>query len=284
MSDCQPAPVRVAAFYRFAPLAEVQALAEDLRAQGSRDGLVGSVILAEEGVNGTIAGASDAVDGLLDRLRALPGCADLAPRVHQAERLPFARWKVKVKPEIVTMGCEGIDAAHGAGIHVPPAQWNALIADPDTILIDARNDYEVALGHFAGAIDPGTQGFGDFPEWFDAQADEWRQEAEARGRRPRIAMYCTGGIRCEKSTAYARARGFDEVYHLEGGILAYLAEIEEEESLWRGECFLFDERVSIAHGERTGAAALCPDCGQPYLVGSGQDCGRCGGAGEPGGI
>jgi len=283
MSNAQPAgapPVRVAAFYAFAPVADPHALAGDLRAFGATRALVGSIIVAHEGVNGTIAGAAGAVDALLERLRAEPGLAALAPRIHQAEALPFARWKVKVKPEIVTMGVAGIDPTTDAGTYVAPAEWNALIADPDTILIDARNDYEVALGRFAGAVDPGTASFGDFPAWFDARAEQWRRE----GRSPRIAMYCTGGIRCEKSTAFARSRGFDQVYHLKGGILAYLAEVEPRDSLWRGECFLFDERVSITHGERIGQAALCARCGQPIgpeSDGSARECRRC--VGEPGG-
>ncbi len=182
--------------------------------------------------------------------------------------MPFARWKVKVKPEIVTMGVPGVDAAAGAGHHVAPADWNALIADPDTIVIDARNDYEVAIGSFAGALDPQTARFSDFPAWFDAQAERWRAE----GRTPRIAMFCTGGIRCEKSTAFARSRGFGEVYHLKGGILAYLAEIEAPQSLWRGECFLFDDRVSITHGEQPGEAMLCEACGLPVMPGAAHDC------------
>lgn len=269
-----PPAVRVAAFYCFAPVADPAGLADALRAFGLAHGLVGSIIIAGEGANGTIAGAPNAIAAALDRLRAEPGFAALAPRLHDADALPFARWKVKVKPEIVTMGVAGVDA-RDPGIHVAPADWNALIADPDTILIDARNDYEVALGRFAGAIDPGTARFGDFPDWFDAQTAQWRRE----GRAPRIAMYCTGGIRCEKSTAFARARGFDEVYHLKGGILAYLAEVEARDSLWHGECFLFDERVSIGHGERIGDVALCGRCGQPIAPGtsaSGADCPRCG--------
>lgn len=273
MNEIALTPVRVAAFYRFAPIADPQALAATLYDFGARHGLVGSIILAGEGMNGTIAGSPAAIEAAVELLRAQPGFAPLMPRLHDAQSLPFARWKVKVKPEIVTMGVAGVDPAGGVGTYVAPADWNALISDPDTILIDARNDYEVALGRFAGAIDPETASFGDFPAWFDAQAEAWRSE----GRTPRIAMYCTGGIRCEKSTAYARARGFDEVYHLRGGILAYLAEMGEGESLWQGECFLFDERVSITHGERGGSAALCPVCGQPVVTeGSARQCQRCG--------
>lgn len=251
------APIRVAAFYRFAPITAPEVLAQALRGLGAEQGLSGSIILAHEGINGTIAGAPDAVNALFARLHAEPGFAELSAREHDAPEHPFARWKVKVKPEIVTMGQGAVDAAGSAGIHVAPADWNALITDPDTILIDTRNDYEVAIGRFESAIDPGTRAFGDFPDWFDAQAPAWL----AQGKR--IAMYCTGGIRCEKSTAFARARGFGEVYHLKGGILAYLAEIEERDSLWRGECFLFDERVSITHGEQLGESELCPVCGQP---------------------
>ncbi|MBN8817180.1 MAG: rhodanese-related sulfurtransferase [Sphingomonas sp.] len=268
-------PIHVAAFYRFAPIADPQALAQALRAQGAADGLVGSIILAREGLNGTIAGTGEAVDALLARLRAEPGCAELTARRHRTAQLPFARWKIKVKPEIVTMGVAGIDPTREVGTHVPPAQWNALISDPDTILIDTRNDYEVAIGTFEGAIDPQTARFGDFPAWFDAQAEQWRAE----GRTPRIAMFCTGGIRCEKSTAFVRARGFDDVYHLQGGILAYLAEIEEDRSLWRGECFVFDERVSLTHGEREGASVICPDCGQPRAS-SAARCPQCAESGE----
>ncbi|HEY1124703.1 MAG TPA: rhodanese domain-containing protein [Sphingobium sp.] len=255
-------PIRVAAFYRFAPVPDPAALAARLRDLGATLGLKGSIIVAGEGANGTIAGAPEAIAGLFEAFCGEPGFEALAPRLHDAPAMPFARWKVKVKPEIVTMGVP-VDAAGGAGIHVAPTDWNALIADPDTIVIDTRNDYEVAIGSFERAVDPRTASFGDFPAWFDAQAERWRAE----NRQPKIAMFCTGGIRCEKSTAYARAQGFDEVYHLKGGILAYLAEIEAADSLWRGECFLFDERVSITHGEALGDATLCPHCGQPVVAG-----------------
>jgi len=253
--------VRVAAFYCFAHVADPTALAARLRAFGAEHGITGSIIMASEGANGTIAGEHANVEALFALLRVEPGFAQLAPRVHGAAVTPFSRWKVKVKAEIVTMGVPGVDAAADAGTHVAPADWNALIADPDTVLIDTRNGYEVAIGSFAGALDPRTTSFSDFPAWFDAQAEQWRAE----GRNPRIAMFCTGGIRCEKSTALARSRGFEEVYHLKGGILAYLAEIEAQQSLWRGECFLFDDRVSITHGEQPGEAWICDDCGLPVL-------------------
>jgi UPF0176 protein len=175
-----------------------------------------------------------------------------------------------VKREIVTMGVGDVDPTAAVGTYVEPSDWNALLADPDTVLIDTRNDYEVAIGTFAGAIDPALASFSEFPAWLDKRAEAWRDE----GRTPKIAMFCTGGIRCEKSTAYARARGFDAVYHLKGGILAYLAQIEEGTSLWKGDCFLFDDRVSITHEERPGSThVLCPDCGQP-MAGTGHRCGR----------
>jgi len=260
-------PIQVAAFYRFAAVPDPQALAARLRDMGNAGGLRGSIIVAGEGANGTIAGAPEAVAALFDMLGAEPGFETISPRLHDAPAMPFARWKVKVKPEIVTLGV-AVDAAGSPGTHVAPADWNALIADPDTIVIDTRNDYEVAIGSFSGAVDPHTASFGDFPAWFDAQAALWRAE----GRQPKIAMFCTGGIRCEKSTAYARAQGFDEVYHLKGGILAYLAEIEAADSLWRGECFLFDERISITHGEALGAATRCETCGQPIPPGGDHEC------------
>jgi UPF0176 protein len=264
--------IQVAAFYRFAPVPDPQALAARLREAGEALSLKGSIIVAGEGANGTIAGEREAVAALFAALGNEPGFEKLTPRLHDAPTMPFARWKVKVKPEIVTMGVP-VDAAGGPGMHVAPADWNTLIADPDTIVIDTRNDYEVAIGSFAGAVDPQTASFGDFPAWFDAQAEIWRAE----GRAPRIAMFCTGGIRCEKSTAYARAQGFEEVYHLKGGILAYLAEIEAADSLWRGECFLFDDRVSITHGEALGAAQLCETCGQPIPSAGNHRCTSAGG-------
>lgn len=162
--------------------------------------------------------------------------------------MPFGRMKVKVKPEIVTMGVPDLDPAAKAGTHLDPQDWNALLAEPDLVLIDTRNSYEVGDGSFAGAIDPGTCSFREFPGWFDAQAERWAAE----GRSPKIAMFCTGGIRCEKSTAYAKARGFDQVYHLKGGILRYLEDVPQAQSRWQGDCYVFDDRVAISHGLEMG--------------------------------
>jgi UPF0176 protein len=257
-------PVAVAAFYRFVPIAEPKLLADALRATGNRGEVKGTIILAREGFNGTIAGDDSAVEAVLDQLRAVAGAGDFRVARHRAETVPFLRWKVKVKPEIVTMGMPDLDPASNAGTYVKPADWNALIRQEDVILIDTRNSYEFGIGSFAGAIDPQTRSFREFPDWLDAQAKTWADE----GRTPRLAMFCTGGIRCEKSTALARARGFEDVYHLEGGILAYLDQVPQEDSLWQGECFIFDERISLTHDLEAGAQALCPACGQPLSAGT----------------
>lgn len=236
--------VHVAAFYRFAPVADPPAeRARLVRLLGSL-GLTGTVILAREGVNGTLAGAEAA---LCDGLAAL---ADLAGPLRinrgRAGAPPFGRLKVKVRREIVTMGAPGVEPARRTGTHVAPRDWNALIAAPDVAVIDTRNVHEVALGSFAGAVDPGLARFADFPAWWRANA------AHLAGRR--VAMFCTGGIRCEKATALALQEGAAEVYHLEGGILRYLQEVAPEESLWRGACFVFDGRGAVGSpgGEAEG--------------------------------
>jgi len=208
----------VAALYRFATFADPQATAADLRALCADLGTCGTLILAREGINGTVAGTADAIERLVAHIRALPGCADVDVKYATADSAPFGKMKVKVKAEIVTLGAGDLDPAHQAGVHLDPADWNALIADPDTVIIDTRNAYEVAVGTFENAIDPATRSFREFPAWFDDFAAKLRDE----GRSPKIAMFCTGGIRCEKSTALVKARGFDEVYHLKGGILRYL--------------------------------------------------------------
>lgn len=263
------APFTIAALYRFATFDDPQALAARLRALCAELGTCGTLILAREGVNGTVAGKAKAIEALVAHIRSLPGCADLDVKYASAEQAPFGRMKVKVKREIVTLGAGDLDPVNAAGRHLDPAEWNQLITDPDTVVIDTRNAYEVSVGTFDGAIDPGTRSFRDFPEWFDDFAARLREQ----GRKPRIAMFCTGGIRCEKSTALVRSRGFDEVYHLRGGILRYLEEMPEEESRWRGDCYVFDERVAVGHGLKQGDHRLCRSCGLAYREGAGHDCG-----------
>ena len=252
-------PVRIAALYHFTRFDDPASLRAPLQALCEEQGVRGTLLLAGEGINGTIAGSDEGIQAVLDHIRALPGCADLEVKESRADRMPFYRSKVRLKKEIVTMGQPDLDPVDGVGTYVVPEDWNALISDPDTILIDTRNDYEVQIGTFEGAIDPETKSFREFPEWFRAK----RAEFEAEGKTPRIAMFCTGGIRCEKSTAFVKAEGLDEVFHLKGGILKYLEDIPEEESLWRGECFVFDERVSVKHGLEVGEHSLCRACRMP---------------------
>ena len=252
-------PVRIAALYHFTRFDDPESLRAPLQALCEEQGVRGTLLLAGEGINGTIAGSDEGIQAVLDHIRALPGCADLEVKESRADRMPFYRSKVRLKKEIVTMGQPDLDPVDGVGTYVAPEDWNALISDPDTILIDTRNDYEVQIGTFEGAIDPETKSFREFPEWFRGK----RAEFEAEGKTPRIAMFCTGGIRCEKSTAFVKAEGLDEVYHLKGGILKYLEDIPEEESLWRGECFVFDERVSVKHGLEVGEHSLCRACRMP---------------------
>ncbi|BAK82673.1 oxygen-dependent tRNA uridine(34) hydroxylase TrhO [Komagataeibacter medellinensis] len=252
-------PIRVAALYHFTPFADCAALRAQLLEACHKLGIRGILLVAHEGINGTIAGTDEAIGQILDIIRALPGCADLEVKFSRAPALPFHRMKVRIKREIVTMGVPGLDPRRDVGHYVPPAQWNTLISDPDTIVIDTRNDYEVAIGTFRGAIDPGTRSFREFPQWFRDQ----RAALEARGRRPKIAMFCTGGIRCEKATAFVRAEGVEDVFHLQGGILKYLETVPEPESLWDGECFVFDQRVSVGHGLKPGTLDICHACRTP---------------------
>ena len=251
-------PVRVAALYRFTPLADRGAIRAALASACAAAGVRGTLLLAAEGVNGTIAGSDDGVEAVLAAIRALPGCADLAVSESRAAVLPFHRMKVRLKREIVTMGEPGIDPL-AAGTPVDPADWNALIERPGTILIDTRNEYEVAIGSFAGVVDPGTRHFRDFPAWFRANRDAL-MPGDAP---PAVAMFCTGGIRCEKATAFLKAEGVAEVHHLKGGVLAYLESVAAEDSRWRGECFVFDGRVAVGHGLAPGSHDLCHACRMP---------------------
>ncbi len=245
----------VAALYHFTRFPDPAALKAPLAKCACAHGVKGTLLLAPEGINGTIAGTRAGIDAVLAHIRALPGCAALEWKESPAEALPFGRMKVRLKREIVTMGQPDVDPTAAVGRYVAPSDWNALIQAPDVAVIDTRNDYEVEIGSFAGAVDPGTRSFRDFPEW-------WRQNRD-RFAGKRIAMFCTGGIRCEKSTNFLLGEGVPEVFHLKGGILKYLEDVPQAESLWQGECFVFDKRVSITHGLRPGRHGLCHACRRP---------------------
>jgi UPF0176 protein len=236
---------KVAAFYQFARLPDFRELREPLRAACAALGLKGSMLLAHEGINGTLAGHDAGIAGLVETLQGplFGGRLDrLELKYSTAEAMPFQRLKVRLKKEIVTLGDGSVDPTRQVGTYVDAAQWNELISDPDTLLLDARNAFEVAMGTFEGAVDPGIKSFGEFRRFTAKNLDPARHR--------RIAMFCTGGIRCEKASSYLLARGFAEVFHLRGGILKYLEGVPERESRWRGECFVFDERVALGHGLR----------------------------------
>ncbi len=239
----------VSAFYKFTPVGDCPALQARLFALGEQEGLCGTILVAAEGINGTIAGPAAGVTALLQHLRADERFAGLVSKESLADVQPFQRWKVKVKPEILTFGEPEADPNVRAGTYVKPEDWNDLIARDDVLLIDTRNDYEVAIGTFRGAVDPKTQSFTDFKDFV-------AQFLYPGDPRP-VAMFCTGGIRCEKASAYLRLRGFDEVYHLEGGILNYLEHVPPEKSLWDGACFVFDERVAVGHGVMPSGHRRC---------------------------
>jgi UPF0176 protein len=237
-------PYKVAAFYQFAALPDFRELRDPLRALCAGLHLRGSVLLAHEGINGTLAGSADAVDELVNGLRegALFGARldHIELKFSQATAMPFQRLKIRLKREIVTFGAIAADPTRQVGTYVEPADWNRLIGDPDTLLLDTRNAFEVAMGSFAGAVDPGIKSFGQFKEFAARHLDPAKHR--------RIAMFCTGGIRCEKASSYLLSRGFTQVYHLKGGILKYLEGVPEPESRWRGECFVFDDRIALGHG------------------------------------
>ena len=245
----------VAALYHFTPFEDTAALQEPLRDVGLAGGVVGTLLLAPEGINGTIAGPRAGIDAVLSHIRALPGCADLEWKESTAAEKPFRKLKVRLKREIVTMGVEGVDPRASVGHYVAPEDWNDLISAEDVAVIDTRNDYEVEIGTFKGAVDPKTRSFGEFPAWWEENKDRFHNK--------RIAMFCTGGIRCEKSTNYLLSQGVEDVFHLKGGILKYLEEVPEEDSLWDGSCFVFDRRVSVEHGLREGPHDVCWACRRP---------------------
>ncbi|MBX3565498.1 MAG: rhodanese-related sulfurtransferase [Sphingomonas sp.] len=268
-------PVRVAALYQFTRFGDCPAIQKRLTAVCKAQGVKGTLLIAREGINGTIAGTDTGIGAVLESIRQLPGCAGIEIKESRAAAMPFHRMKVRLKREIVTMGEPDVDPLD-TGHYVAPQDWNALIAEPGTILIDTRNDYEVALGTFTGATDPHTRSFSEFPDWFRAHRDEL-------GAAPKVAMFCTGGIRCEKSTAFLKAEGIEQVYHLKGGILAYLEQVPAEESRWQGDCFVFDERVTVKHGLTPGEYELCRACRMPvgaaekasHLYQAGVSCPAC---------
>lgn len=248
----------VCALYRFVRLDNFEQLREPLQALMEQYDVRGTLLLANEGVNGTIAGTREGIDAVVAWLRSDERLAPLDTKESFTHELPFKRSKVKLKKEIVTLGVEGIDPNRVVGTYVEPKDWNALISDPDVVLIDTRNQYEVNVGTFKGALSPVTETFRQFPDYVKENLDPQKNK--------KVAMFCTGGIRCEKSTAFLKEQGFDEVYHLKGGILKYLEEVPEEESLWQGECFVFDDRVTVDHKLQKGHYELCNACRLPITA------------------
>jgi len=246
---------QVAAFYRFVPLDNIESLQREISNICKSSGLLGTILLAHEGINGTIAGAADDIEKLFVFLGHYPGLEDLDRKISYCNRNPFYRMKVRLKKEIVTLGVKGVDPRKDVGEYVEPELWNDLISQPDVRLVDTRNDYEVGLGTFAGAENPETRSFRDFPAWVEANLDKDKDQ--------KVAMFCTGGIRCEKSTAFLKELGYKNVYHLEGGILNYLDKVPSDESMWQGDCFVFDNRVTVDHDLTEGRYELCPACRMP---------------------
>lgn len=255
----KPQTYLTAALYKFVDLPDFFELKAPLQAYCEQHGVKGTLLLANEGINGTIAGSEQGVQAVLAFLRADPRLAKLPHKESWSDKPPFNRMKVKLKKEIVTLRVPELDPNKTVGHYVKPTDWNALLTDPDVVVIDTRNDYEVAIGTFKGAINPNIKNFVQLPAWLDAQ-EIFQGEA---AKNTKVAMFCTGGIRCEKSTALLKMRGIEEVYHLEGGILKYLEEIPAEQSKWQGECFVFDERVSVDHGLNVGSHELCRSCRWP---------------------
>lgn len=245
----------VAALYHFTPFSDLPGIQAALQQVCKARGVQGTLLLAPEGINGTIAGSRAGIDAVLDTIRALPGCAALEHKESHADKPPFLRMRVRLKREIVTLGQPQADPTRQVGTYVAPQSWNDLITSDDVAVIDTRNDYEVAIGSFKGAIDPETRSFREFPQW-------WEENKE-RFHNKRIAMFCTGGIRCEKASSYLLGEGVPEVFHLKGGILKYLEEVPQEQSTWDGECFVFDQRVAVGHGLALGSHTLCHACRRP---------------------
>jgi len=251
----QPARFLVAAFYRFVSLPDYQAMRQPMLQSCEKLGLLGSILLAEEGINGTVSGTGENIQSLFEQLGTDQRLQGLHYKQSWAEEQPFYRMKVRLKKEIVSLGVGGVDPNQAVGEYVSPGHWNALISRDDVRLVDTRNHYEYHLGTFRGAEDPETGSFRDFPQWVEKNLDPEKDR--------HVAMFCTGGIRCEKATSYLLGLGFESVYHLDGGILNYLETVDKEESLWQGDCFVFDNRVSVDHDLSEGDFDLCPACRMP---------------------
>ncbi|MFQ4144214.1 rhodanese-related sulfurtransferase [Chlorogloeopsis sp. ULAP02] len=245
----------VATFYKFVNLPDLIEKQQPLLSYCQVQGIKGTILLAQEGINGTIVGSRQSVDSVLSFLRSDPRLADLEHKESSADSPPFERMKVRLKKEIVTIGLPEVNPNEGVGTYVSPKDWNAIICDPEVTVIDTRNDYEVSIGTFKGAQNPKTESFRQFPDYIGKQLDP--------NQHKKVALFCTGGIRCEKASAFMLSQGFQEVYHLKGGILKYLEEVPAEESLWEGECFVFDERVAVSHGLQSGTHQMCASCGHP---------------------
>ncbi|KPV94627.1 Thiosulfate sulfurtransferase GlpE [Pseudoalteromonas sp. P1-9] len=245
----------VCALYKFVSLPNYKEIRQPLLNTMEQHNVRGTLLLAEEGINGTVAAKREGIDALLAWLDKQPGLDNIVSKESFDDECPFYRTKVKLKKEIVTMGVQGIDPKEVVGTYVKPKDWNALISDPDVVLVDTRNDYEIEIGTFENAVDPKTKTFREFPEWAEKNLDP--------NKNKKVAMFCTGGIRCEKSTAYMKEQGFEEVYHLEGGILKYLEEVPKEDTMWKGECFVFDNRVAVDHDLNKGSYDQCHACRMP---------------------
>lgn len=264
------------AFYKFVNLPDYIDFREKLLTYCLDLEVKGSILLAEEGINGMLAGTRKQIDTVLAHLRSDPRLTDLEHKESESPNVPFRRMKVRLKSEIVKLGVKGVDPSCAVGTYINSQDWNALISDPEVLLIDTRNDFECEIGTFKGAINPHTESFSDFPEYVEKHLDPAKHK--------KVAMFCTGGIRCEKSTSYLLGLGFEEVYHLRGGILKYLEEIPQAESLWEGECFIFDDRVTLNHQLKPGDYDLCHGCWQPLdeamrkseYYEDGISCPRCG--------
>lgn len=255
MKDCHATQVVIIAFYKFARLENFEEMKAPLQSFCDERGLKGTILLAREGINSTISGSQEAIDQLIAHLRSDERLADLEYKSSHSQEQPFNRMKVRLKKEIVTIGLDSVDPCQLVGEYVEPKDWNALISDPDVLVVDTRNDYEVEVGTFEGAINPHTDSFRQFPKYVEEQLANYKDK--------KVAMFCTGGIRCEKSTSYLLQEGFEKVYHLKGGILKYLEEVPEEESLWRGQCFVFDQRVTVDHSLQEGEFEQCFACRRP---------------------